>query len=537
MLRSTFTFIPGLGEKTEEYLWRRGILSWDQLDESGRIAGIGRSKRKIIGDYLDRAREALDVEDVSFFGNRLPQKEHWRLYSDFRDQTLFLDIETTGLSLYYDAVTLVGTFDRERIRMFVRDNNLDEIVNLLRDYDILVTFNGKLFDVPFLEKEFPGIVIPQIHIDLRYLLRSVGLSGPLKKVERAIGLRRDDSVDHVNGREAAVLWTKFLKGDDEAMEKLARYNIYDTRNLRALMDYCYSKKMKDEILPRMNQAHGQVSLYGKNIGGVSGYNPTPATTHSPEVVLNTESHPFELRYQNQLLVKIEKERIRRTDVKLDHLLKAIDRRNHDAVVVGIDLSGSEARPSGVCVLQRDTANLSTAGKDAEILSVVLDSKPSVVSIDSPLSLPAGRCCTSDSCDCRKHGITREIERILRKRGIHVYPCLIQSMQQLTERGMHLCRVLEDEGFEVIESYPGAAQDILGFPRKRVNLQQLEVDLMNMGIRPLSKAEKVTHDEIDALTSALVGYFYLGGMYEAVGNIEEGYMIIPSLDESVGRPQG
>jgi len=52
--------------------------------------------------------------------------------------------------------------------------------------------------------------------------------------------------------------------------------------------------------------------------------------------------------------------------------------------------------------------------------------------------------------------------------------------------------------------------------------------MNMGIELCPGEEPIIHDEIDALTSALVGYFYLIGMYEAIGNHEEGYLIIPDL---------
>ena len=36
----------------------------------------------------------------------------------------------------------------------------------------------------------------------------------------------------------------------------------------------------------------------------------------------------------------------------------------------------------------------------------------------------------------------------------------------------------------------------------------------------------THDELDAVTSALVGHFYLADQYEAIGADDEGYMIIP-----------
>jgi hypothetical protein len=36
----------------------------------------------------------------------------------------------------------------------------------------------------------------------------------------------------------------------------------------------------------------------------------------------------------------------------------------------------------------------------------------------------------------------------------------------------------------------------------------------------------SHDELDAITSALVGHFYLADQYEAIGADDEGDMIIP-----------
>jgi hypothetical protein len=39
----------------------------------------------------------------------------------------------------------------------------------------------------------------------------------------------------------------------------------------------------------------------------------------------------------------------------------------------------------------------------------------------------------------------------------------------------------------------------------------------------------SHDELDAITSALVGYFYLANEYEALGNEDEGYLIVPRLN--------
>jgi predicted nuclease with RNAse H fold len=206
----------------------------------------------------------------------------------------------------------------------------------------------------------------------------------------------------------------------------------------------------------------------------------------------------------------------------------IKTRRNLPLCIGIDLTGSEQRPSGVCVLRGKNAYLSLASSDEDIIRIVEENGGGLISIDSSLSLPAGRCCVHDSCECRKFGIMRECERILRKRGIRVYPTLIKSMQNLTVRGMGLARRFRKAGYIVIESYPGAAQDILQFPRKKIDLRQLETDLMSMGIIPRSDREPVNHDQLDALTSALVGYFYLSGMYEVIGNEAEGYLIIPEL---------
>ena len=50
---------------------------------------------------------------------------------------------------------------------------------------MIVTYNGKTFDVPFIEKYF-GIRMNHAHIDLRYVLKSLGYSGGLKMFEQAM---------------------------------------------------------------------------------------------------------------------------------------------------------------------------------------------------------------------------------------------------------------------------------------------------------------------------------------------------------------
>jgi predicted nuclease with RNAse H fold len=103
------------------------------------------------------------------------------------------------------------------------------------------------------------------------------------------------------------------------------------------------------------------------------------------------------------------------------------------------------------------------------------------------------------------------------------------MQKLTARGMRLAKMLRRYGITVIESYPGAAQDIMQIPRKHAGLPYLKDGLHEFGIKKGPwYMEKVSHDELDAITSAIVGLFYLAGKYEALGNDDEEYLVIPKL---------
>jgi len=194
------------------------------------------------------------------------------------------------------------------------------------------------------------------------------------------------------------------------------------------------------------------------------------------------------------------------------------------VVVGVDLRGKAHNPTGMASCRDGSVETAVLYEDAEILDWTVAHQPDLVSIDAPLSLPRGRLTPFDDDPTRVScGIVRDAERRLWSRGIRVYPALIRHMQSLTSRGLRLAEALRARGVEVIESYPGAAQDVLGIPRKGVAVELLGRGLEDFGFA-LPKA--LTHDELDAVTSALVGYFYLANAYEGLGADDENYMIIP-----------
>lgn len=205
-------------------------------------------------------------------------------------------------------------------------------------------------------------------------------------------------------------------------------------------------------------------------------------------------------------------------------------------IIGIDLTGSEEKESGWSYLAGEHAQCRRIKTDAELIETVIDLKPDIVSIDSPLAYPKNRCCARKDCECSKYGIMRQSERLLRHFGITVYPCLIDSMVNLTTRGMRLAKTLRGMGYTVIESYPGVAQDVLMIPRKGKTKEQfihLKQGLANFGITgDLLTDPWISHDEVDAITSALVGYFYLNGQYVGLGNEDEDYLIVPRIQEEL-----
>ncbi len=98
------------------------------------------------------------------------------------------------------------------------------------------------------------------------------------------------------------------------------------------------------------------------------------------------------------------------------------------------------------------------------------------------------------------------------------------MRKLTARGIKLKGKLEKRKYRVIEVYPGGAQDILGIPRKQKGLEKLLKGLRKQGIKKLDK--KMSGDELDAVTCALIGLFYVNKRYVALGNKKEGRIIMP-----------
>lgn len=510
LLPSTFLHIKGISPKRELELWQKGIVSWDALE------AILNPQTSLFEDQpnggniwsvLAQSRQALQEENADFFSEKLPSYEHYRVALTFPSSTLFMDIETTGLSRYYDYITLIGWSIGGEYGVYIKGGDDAQLRAAIRKARTIVTFNGTLFDLPFIKQEFPDLVIPKAHVDLRFFLKRRGLSGGQKLIEKEMGLIRNSEIQGIGGEAAPILWHKYRRGDLDALKMLIEYNHADIEGMKFIFDKGIERMARQAQWPNTKKALGVFSkLKSKIIWRKEG---------ADYIAGKTRITP----YKDKITPFITMSDL--IDTNSDRKLR----------VVGIDLSGSETKLTGWCFLDGRLAITKGIATDDELVSETLRVKPHVVSIDSPLSLPAGRTSVYDNDPGRdEFGIMRYCERVLKKRGVNVYPALIPSMQRLTARGISLAKRFRKLGIPVIESYPGAAQDIMNIPRKRAGLEFLKDGLAEFGVEGKFLKEQVSHDELDAITSAVVGVFFWSGMYEKLGHESdpEEALFIPDL---------
>jgi len=236
MLRATFQLVPGLGPGRERRLWQGSVLDWTQLSEAP-DAVLPRHLRGPLIDAARAAAGALQAGDLAAVASALPGREHWRLFGAFAERAVYLDIETDA----EDGVTAIGILDGNGPRVLLAGRDLDALPDLAPPTCLLVTFNGAAFDLPILERAFPGWRRPAAHVDLRPVLERLGHRGGLKAIEEQTGLGRPPHLRGLDGSRACWLWRHGARGNREALRLLAEYNLYDAVNLRTLMALAYNR--------------------------------------------------------------------------------------------------------------------------------------------------------------------------------------------------------------------------------------------------------------------------------------------------------
>ena len=239
MLSNSFLHIPGVGTKTEQRIWARGLTTWQAFLQNPPQAGLSARATQRIAEAVTLSLDCLRQEDHRFFAARLARREHWRAYPEFSHRVAYLDIETTDL--YGDNVTLVGLYDGRDVRVYQQGQDLEQFPEDIGRFGLIVTFFGTCFDLPYLRRRFPEITFDQLHVDLCHVFRRLGLTGGLKRIEHALGIARSPETEGLDGWDAVRLWREWERGSQEALDLLKAYNKEDVVNMEVLMRYAYPR--------------------------------------------------------------------------------------------------------------------------------------------------------------------------------------------------------------------------------------------------------------------------------------------------------
>lgn len=241
MLTSTFIHAPGVGPATEQSLWAQGATSWDTYQARAEALKLAPRHKEALAETVEDSLAALAEGRTDYFARNLPKREHWRALSHF-PKIGFLDIETDG-GMSPDSITLIGLYDGDETHFYVKGENLAQFAYEAQDYDGFVTFFGTGFDVPFLKRRFPvleSVFADRLHVDLCPLLKTLGQTGGLKRIESRLGIARVPEADGLSGMDAVRLWRAFRRGGpnaEEARRLLLAYNKEDVVNMQTLLDY------------------------------------------------------------------------------------------------------------------------------------------------------------------------------------------------------------------------------------------------------------------------------------------------------------
>ncbi|MGI6752357.1 MAG: ribonuclease H-like domain-containing protein [Anaerovoracaceae bacterium] len=168
----------------------------------------------------------------------------------------FLDIETTGLSPIHSQFILGGALfpEKDRLSMvqYLAENYDEEKVllqiyaNLLSNTDVLITYNGHRFDIPFLHNRFRfnGMTSPLTCYQSLDLYRVCNLYSPFrqflpdlkqKTIEGFLGIS-GKRTDEITGQQSVKLYKEYLKtGASVLKDRILLHNSDDLFQLSRLL--------------------------------------------------------------------------------------------------------------------------------------------------------------------------------------------------------------------------------------------------------------------------------------------------------------
>ncbi len=166
---------------------------------------------------------------------------YWKqLYAELKSRAVCVDIERTRFN---GPIAVVGWRSEPRDGLvecnhFVRGQNLtgENLRRAFQGHKLFISYNGLVYDLPAIEKEFPGVFPPDKQVlDLYILSKKLGMNTGLKTLKATFGIDRLDGDVKKGG--AGRLWQRYeTHRDQRALNLLLAYNKQDTVNLYPLAE-------------------------------------------------------------------------------------------------------------------------------------------------------------------------------------------------------------------------------------------------------------------------------------------------------------
>lgn len=172
-----------------------------------------------------------------------------------------------------------------------------------------------------------------------------------------------------------------------------------------------------------------------------------------------------------------------------------------AVAAGLDLAASPKRCTGYSVIEVKNGcafltKMKCLGADESIINEVLKDRVYVIAIDAPLV---------------KEPRMREVDRLMIRQGLKVFPPNFSWMRKLSARGWLIAEKLRSLGIEVIETHPRSALTVTGIS----SLEEL-LDILGIKVSVSDFSRKILHKDLcDSVVAAVVAYCYIRGCYDVV----------------------
>ncbi|MCR5666979.1 MAG: ribonuclease H-like domain-containing protein [Eubacterium sp.] len=188
-----------------------------------------------------------------FHTKKVTNKKNSYFEKHFFNKPVFYDIETTGFSRDYHMIYMIGIGQIEDNHItstqLLAEQEQDEPV-ILREFfkriagsDLLISYNGKRFDLPFIlarAKKFdiplPSTLPPELdlYLEAKPIFRFLSVPDQkLKTMERFFHISREDQM---SGKELIEVFKNYQQKHDEKSEQLLLcHNAEDILNLPDLM--------------------------------------------------------------------------------------------------------------------------------------------------------------------------------------------------------------------------------------------------------------------------------------------------------------